>query len=45
MIKDEINIVKHSLKEIISYGTAPLEDLYRKWSPTNLRLEMDGLFT
>lgn len=44
MIKDDINIDKHSLKEIISFGTTPLEDLYKKWSPDNLRLEMDGLF-
>jgi len=44
MIKDEINIDKHSLKEIINLGTTPLEDLYEKWSPSNLKKEMDKLF-
>lgn len=44
MIKDEINVNKHSLKEIINSGIIPLEEFYEKWSPNKLRAEMERVF-
>lgn len=44
VLKDEINIKKHSIKEIMDSGIKPLEEFYGKWSSEILRKEMDSLF-
>jgi len=42
--KDEIDINKHTIKEIMDLGTKPLEELYKKWSASKFSEEMDRLF-
>lgn len=44
IIKDDININKRSLREIMSYGTAPLEEYCEKWSSDKLRSDLEELF-
>lgn len=41
---DEINITKHTIKEIMDKGLTPLEGLYEKWSPDKLKAELGALF-
>jgi hypothetical protein len=42
--RDELDVNRHSIKELIDNGTKPLEEFYEKWSPTVLRKEMEALF-
>lgn len=44
VLKDEINIDKHSIKEIMNLGTKPLEEFYVAWSSENLKKGMASLF-
>jgi hypothetical protein len=44
ILKDEINLDKHTIKEILELGTAPLKEYYKKWSVYEFSRRMDELF-
>lgn len=44
ILKDDIRIDKHSIQEILSKGTKPLEEFYDKWSNKNYMKRMEEVF-
>lgn len=44
VVNDDILLEKHSIKEILNLGTAPLEKFYEQWSTERFSKEMDKLF-
>ena len=43
--KEEMDYEKHSIREIIDGGTAPLEEFYKRWSTDNFRDILDKEFS
>jgi hypothetical protein len=44
ILKDDILVEKHSIKDLLQQGTKPLEEFYEKWDPKKFSERMDTIF-